>query len=356
MNFKKNLNNQFFINFLIISNLWSKGFWVKYGFEIFDYVIDAPSLALGSANVSYNTNSIPSSIINPIHSYKKTNFLSITHQSRFAGIVNSELLGFQIARKEKLINVNILYEGIGNIPDTQNMLLDWGYDGQFGTNDLGEGNGILDEGERLDLDNIRYFNQSRFGFYGAFRNVIYNMPVGFGLKILSHSLDDHHALGIGLDLGIEKKINSYNFGIVMRNIPSSGMIWDNGTIEGTLPSISLGLHAPLNISKIRNFQMDMMARFDAKLFNSHLDSQIRFHNMSYDLAIGFEGTYKERFKLRLGQDFLKNITGGVGLNWDNLIIDYSFSPANSNKSLGNNHLITINLSYRWILEAITNKS
>ena len=56
------------------------------------------------------------------------------------------------------------------------------------------------------------------------------------------------------------------------------------------------------------------------------------------------------------QDFLKNITGGVGLNWDNLIIDYSFSPAYSNNSLGNNHLITINLSYKWILEVITNKS
>ena len=89
MNFKKNLINQFLINLLIISNLWSKGLWVKYGFEIFDYVVDAPSLALGSSNVSYNTNSISSSIINPIHSHKKTKFLSITHQSRFAGIVNS---------------------------------------------------------------------------------------------------------------------------------------------------------------------------------------------------------------------------------------------------------------------------
>ena len=356
MNLKKILINKLLIKFLIISKLFSQGLWVKHGFEIFDYILDAPSVALGSANISHNTQSISSSIINPINSYNNIKFLSITHQSRFAGIVNSELLGFQLARKDKLIKINLIYEGIGKIPDTQEMLLDWGYDGQFGTNDLGEGNGILDEGERLDIDQIRYFNQSRVGLYGAFKHKIRDMPIGFGLKMLSHSLGDHSSLGVGLDFGIEKKIKGYNLGLVLRNIPSSGIIWDNGTIEGTLPNLSIGFHAPYNFSNLKVLQIDLMARFDVKIFNSHMDSQIRYYNMTYDLALGLEGTYKEKFSLRIGRDFLMNITGGIGLKWDNIIIDYAFAPTNSNKYLGNNHLITINLSYEWIIEIFSNKS
>ena len=56
--------------------------------------------------------SIASSIINPIHSYNDIKFFSITHQSRFAGLVNSELIGFQIRNKfvEELRKNNLTHE------------------------------------------------------------------------------------------------------------------------------------------------------------------------------------------------------------------------------------------------------
>ena len=41
-------------------------------------------------------------------------------------------------------------ESIGDIPDTRNALLDYGLDGMPNTGDIGENNGILDDGERLD--------------------------------------------------------------------------------------------------------------------------------------------------------------------------------------------------------------
>ena len=63
MNLKKSSTNKALFQFIFISNLFSEGLWVKYGFEIFDYIIDAPSVALGSANISYSTNSIASSIV-----------------------------------------------------------------------------------------------------------------------------------------------------------------------------------------------------------------------------------------------------------------------------------------------------
>ena len=71
------------------------------------------------------------------------------------------------------------------------MLLDWGADGQFGTNDIGEGNGVLDEGERLDTEKLRYFDQHQFGFHGAFISKFMGIPIGIGYKLLSYSLDGH---------------------------------------------------------------------------------------------------------------------------------------------------------------------
>ena len=73
--------------------------------------------------------------------------------------------------------------------------------------------------------------------------------------MLSYLLNDYHALGMGIDLGMEKKINSYTIGLVLRNIPSSGMIWDNGTIEGTLPQVSIGIHTPFNYLKTKDIAM-----------------------------------------------------------------------------------------------------
>ena len=59
----------------------------------------------------------------------------------------------------------MLHESIDRIPDTRDMLLDFGLDGIPGTGDVGEGNGQVDEGERLDKDKLSYFSQKQTGVY-----------------------------------------------------------------------------------------------------------------------------------------------------------------------------------------------
>ena len=82
-----------------------------------------------------------------------------------------------------MMGFNLLYEGVGSIPDTRETLLDWGLDGIFGTNDLGEGNGILDEGERLDGDQVQYFSQRQVGLHSAVMRKI--KTLSFGLLLLN---------------------------------------------------------------------------------------------------------------------------------------------------------------------------
>ena len=337
----------FFLGLCILSMGYSEGFWVNYGWELFEHVTDARTASLGQATTAYNFGSPTSSLINPIFSLTPTQNVNVTHQSRFAGILNNDLAGFQIQRKGRPIQFNFLYEGIGQIPDTRNMLLDWGNDGQFGTNDPGEGNGILDEGERLDADQLRFFSQHQIGIHAAFNHSFRNVPMGIGVKVLSYSLDEHFALGVGIDLGIMKKINETNLGIVARNLPASGLIWDNGTVEGTTPTVSVGVHHPLELKKIP-VKLHSKFNLDISTSNRHLDSQLGFGSFSVDGSFGIEGIYKDKLFIRLGRNSVNNSTGGLGLKWDGFGIDYAFLSSSSSDGLGNHHLITLNFSVDWV--------
>ena len=73
------------------------------------------------------------------------------------------------------------------------------------------------------------------------------LSIGIGLKIISTSLADQNGIGIGLDFGFYKRIMKYNLGIVIKNLPASGMMWSNGYIEGTRPSAEFGLHRSFDV-------------------------------------------------------------------------------------------------------------
>ena len=62
MNLKKNIIYKFIILNLNFTLLFSEGVWVKYGWELYNYVVDAQTASLGNAVIAYNTNSIHSSI------------------------------------------------------------------------------------------------------------------------------------------------------------------------------------------------------------------------------------------------------------------------------------------------------
>lgn len=321
-----------------------KNYNVNYGWEIFEYTHSARTASLGGAVIAdYNSGS--SSMRNPVFSKINKKRISITHQDRFLGILNSDFISFDIEKDKSNINFNLIYESIGDIPDTRNVLLDWGYDGQFGTNDLGEGNGILDEGERLDIEKIVFFSQSRMGMYGASTKDVFSHPVGFGLKIISTSLNNNSSIGIGFDIGTKRKIKNTIYALILENFPSSGVIWNNGSIERTLPSLKLGLSHILNI---KNTQAKLLISNKISSSDRHLDSQFRRKNLSMDFSFGSEVIFKERLFLRVGRNYVNNLTGGLGVSFNDLIIDYAFLNSSYNYDLGGHHILSFSLSYKWI--------
>ncbi len=341
----------------ILSDLFGNVNWVNYGWELFDYVSEARTASLGNATVAYNFNNPSSALSNPYFPIFSTRKISLTHQSRFAGLINSDLVSLQIQKEERLINLNLIFEGISNIPDTRSALLDWGYDGQYDTNDLGESNGLIDEGERLDQKKITFFNQRRFGLYGTSNFNLRNIPFGVGFKILSTSLGDHNAIGIGLDFGFHKSIKNSNLGFVIKNIPASGMLWSNGNIEGTGPSIEVGLHRSFYTLNAKSLSLNPMISLIFSTSERHLNSLYYNGRLSVDALLGLEAIYKEKLMLRLGQNSLHQLTGGVGINWKNSVIDYAFLPSSINGIFANHHLISLSIYLDWLIARIKrNKS
>jgi len=351
---KKNIIYKFIFSILNLTLLFSEGVWVKYGWELYHYVVDAQTASLGNAVTAYNTNSIHSSLVNPSFVSSNKNF-SITHQSRFSGMVNNDLFGIQLKSSLAPINLNLLYQGISNIPDTRDMLLDWGLDGQFGTNDIGEGNGVIDEGERLNEEKLKFFNQHQLGFHGAFKSNIFGLELGLGLKLLGHFLDGHHAIGMGLDIGYSKKISKSTIGLVARDLPASGLIWDSGTVEGTKPSLSFGLHHSIKYFEKIYLQINTMMNVDMSLSNTNLYSRIRYKNFSIDDAYGIELIYRKSTMIRIGRNTNNDTTGGIGFRWKNFGIDYAFLSSLNNSVLGNHHLISLIISSNWIFSMLNAK-
>ena len=100
---------------------------VSHGWGLFKRVSDSRVAALSFSTIAYPIKSSGISLVNPALSIIYNEKIGLTHQSKFAGMVNSEFVGFNKKISDSSwVNIALLYEGIGSIPDTRNALLDWG--------------------------------------------------------------------------------------------------------------------------------------------------------------------------------------------------------------------------------------
>ena len=334
--------------FLMLSSGFSQSYWVKYGWQAFNSAGDARILALGGAAVTDFGTSV-SPLFNPAASGKVgIHNLNYTHQSRLAGMINSDLLGFPIQNFSRPLNLIIIYEGIDQIPDTRNILLDFGLDGVPGTGDIGEGNGTLDEGERLDEDKLAYFSQRQLGLHLSTSWTKDAFEVGMAVKTLFHSIGEHSASGIGLDFGVlAVPWKNGRFGLTIRDITTSWQVWENGTVERFKPTAIGGLShthrfedLPLTISGMVNIVWESGGK--------SIDDDIHLDNHGANYRLGLNGVYDNKIALRLGRNAIGSTTGGIGLSWENLSLDYAFLNEPSGSGLGVSHMVSLAVNSKWI--------
>ena len=331
---------------------FSQSYWVKYGWQAFNSAGDARILAMGGAAVTDFGTSV-SPLFNPAASGKVgIHNLNYTHQSRLAGMINSDLLGFPIQNFSRPLNLIIIHEGIDQIPDTRNILLDFGLDGVPGTGDIGEGNGTLDEGERLDEDKVKYFSQRQLGLHLSTSWKNNNIEFGIAVKSLFHSIGEHTGSGIGLDFGVlAVPWKNGRLGLTIRDITTSWQVWENGTIERFKPTVIAGLsqkyrfeNMPLTVSGMVNVYLDGNGK--------SLDDDIHLGDNGANYLLGFNGVYDNKIALRLGRNAIGSTTGGIGLSWDNLSLDYAFLNEPSGSGLGASHMVSLAVNSNWIRQYV----
>ncbi len=328
---------------------------VSHGWGLFNRVSDSRITSLSYSTIAYQIESSGIALVNPALSNKYDNKIGLTHQSRIAGMVNSELISFnkKISDSSR-VSIALLYEGVSGIPDTRNALLDWGNDGVFGTYDPGENNGILDEGERLDANKISFFNQNQIGLFGAMSKPYKDWKLGFGMKLLIHTIDDHYAIGTGINLGAFRSFkNGTNIGVVLYDCPSSGVLWDNGNIELTHSSFSFGIHHLISSEKYQ-IEINPVYRLDILMKERTIDSRLLLDTFPIEFSGGIETIYKRKIFTRVGVYPSGTIATGLGIFWENMTIDYAYLIDNSISGIDKNHLITIRLSSDWIKKKVFN--
>ena len=354
MTLRKNIVYSFFSIF-ILSKGASDINVVSYGWEVFDRNADSRSLALAQSSVAYPIQNPGTILLNPALSLNYNNMISLTHQSRMSGISNSELIGFdKYINDSSWVSMIMLYEGVDGIPDTRAALLDWGLDGVFGTFDVGEGNGTLDEGERLDVDNIRFFSQNIFGLYGAHSKIFNNWRIGIGLKLILHAIDREFGIGAGLDIGAFRSFNNIGVGLIMKNIPSSGLIWESGSVEVSVPSIHFGLHHRFIFSKY-NLEINSMFKSSILSLDRTIDAELIAGVIPMEFSTGFEVMLKKKLFFRFGMFQRGAFASGIGLNWNDLIVDYAFLNDGSLNGIEKNHLLSLSISTERLKKYFSNK-
>ncbi len=328
---------------------------VSHGWGLFNRLSDSRITSLSFSTIAYPIESSGIALVNPALSSIYNEKIGLTHQSRFAGMVNSEFISFnKNIDDSSWISIAFLYEGVSGIPDTRNALLDWGIDGVFGTFDPGENNGILDEGERLDANKISYFNQNQIGLFGAMSKPYKGWQLGLGMKLLLHTLSDNYALGTGMNFGAFKSFkNGTSIGFVLNDVPSSGVLWDNGDIELTPSSFSIGIHHLLYFKKYQ-IAINPIYRLNFLMKERTIDSHFLLNTIPIEISGGIETVYKRKIFIRGGFYPSGTFATGLGMLWENMTIDYAYLIDNSISGIDKNHIITISLSLEWIKKKVFN--
>ncbi len=173
-------------------------------------------------------------------------------------------------------------------------------------------------------------------YFGAARG-----HFGVTVKAIHEAIDTVSAVGLGIDVGVQKSFNGIAIGGVIHNISSTPLIWSTGRKELILPDMRLGI------------------AYTYKWITSVAEAEVRFENMgaeatfgigivSVDPHIGVEMKIKQKiiesgdyFSVRAGVDRTVP-TFGAGFRTKWASVDYAFL---SHTLLGESHRISITVNF-----------
>ena len=289
----------------------------KYAGEFMSIGVGARALAMGGAQVAV-VNDVTSGYWNPA-GLAKMDYpqVALMHDERFGGLVNYNYGSVAIPYGNDMsFGISAIRLSVDGIPDTRNALID-----------ARTGEVIFDinnPNARIDPDKVKEFSNTDWAFYGTFsKKQSDNFYWGANIKVISRSLAEFSALGIGFDVGaLYEPIDNLYLGANLMDITTTLVAWDGGRNELISPTAKLGVAYGFEFLSGRFLPaLDIDMRFE----NRQFASTFNVGPVSFDLRAGLEYSFQNLFMIRAGYTDVKQFTVGAGVKLPKLQVDYSFA-------------------------------
>jgi len=330
----------------------------KYSNEFLQLGAGARSFGMGYSMSSHSSDAT-SGYWNPagLMHLPETYQLSLMHSSYFAGLANYDFGAFAIKNDStSALSVSIIRFAVDDIADTRLL---------------------VDANGGVNYDNVQFFSAADYAFLVSYaRNLQFlESQIGVTVKVIRRTVGDFAtSWGFGLDLGWQKRTETWNFGLSAKDIFSTFNVWSYNyellattyTATGNeLPEDNLEITLPRLIPSVSRYfslsssfglltSADLISTFDGKR-----NTLIRTSFVSVDPAIGLEFDFKKMVFLRggLGQfqqieDFEENLSWnfqpnlGLGFRFNELSIDYAFTDIGDQAAGLYSHVFSINVDFK----------
>ncbi|NJN25829.1 MAG: PorV/PorQ family protein [Cyclobacteriaceae bacterium] len=326
----------------------------KYSNEFLSIGVGARALGMGNSVVSHVGDGTaaywnPSGLLNIKDKYEAT----LMHSEYFAGIASYDFIGLAMPVDTlSHIALSVIRFGIDDIPDTRFL---------------------YDANGAINYDNIRFFSAADYAFMFSYARKIPalgGLGVGANFKVVHRKVGDFaHAWGFGLDIGAQKKMGRWQFGLMLRDITGTFNAWSHNAelvedvyaLTGNeIPVSSLEVTLPRAILAISHHfqlmdQLGLLASADLEMtFDGKRNVAIKSDLASISPMLGLELDYGQVAFLRLGAGKFQQIKDfnnttitswqpnfGIGVKLKSFRMDYAMTDFSDNAATLYSHVFSL---------------
>lgn len=266
--------------------------------------------------------------------------VGLMHDERYGGLVNYNYGGVALPfGAEYTFAVTATRVGIDGISDTRNALID-----------KNTGKVIYDINNPLahiDRSLVKEISNQDWAVYlSAAKNYDDKISYGINVKLISRSIGEYSAFGVGFDIGgLYRYTDNLTFGLCAQDITTTLVAWSTGRNELITPTIKAGTAYS---TKVLNDKLEIIPALDLdiRFENRNYATQVHVGPVSIDPHAGVELNYNKLFAIRAGYNDVKQITIGAGIRLPKLNIDYTFArfAASEDDRLDDSHRISLMLT------------
>ena len=306
----------------------------KYAGEFMAIGVGGRPLAMGGA-FSAVANDVTAGYYNP-SGLTQLNYpqISLMHDERYGNLVNYDYAAVALPWDTNMsFALSVMRLGIDGIPDTRSALIDV------------NGNGKIDDNDRIDYSKITEFSDQDWAFYLSFAKKLSDeLSFGASVKYIRRDIAEFYANGIGFDVGaLYTPFENFTVGANLQDITTTLVAWSTGLNELISPTAKIGAAYGWNIL---NGRLTPAVDFDVRFENRQYASTFNLGPVSFDFHGGLEFNYNNLFSIRGGYNDVKQFTVGAGIKLPKLNIDYSFARFSTSEldRLPDTHRISIILT------------